>query len=73
MSQRNITRREITDEEKLAAEEQIREEHTVVDYNTKEYTVELIVSKYREGKDEDNNEIFIKRLCLGSKASEQIH
>ena len=59
MTQRNKERREISEAEKLSAEEQVREERKVVDYDTKEYTVELIVSKYREGKDEDENELFI--------------
>ena len=51
--------REVSEEQKLAAEEQIRDEQRVVDYDTKEYTVELIVSKYQEGRDEDENELFI--------------
>lgn len=59
MAQRTREPRVITEEEKLVAEEQIREERKVVDYDTKEYTVELIVSKYREGKGEDENELFI--------------
>lgn len=49
----------ITDEERVAAEEQVRELQTDVDYETKEYTVELIVQKYLEGKDEDTNELFV--------------
>ncbi|MBI3427583.1 MAG: DUF262 domain-containing protein [Acidobacteria bacterium] len=59
MAQRNKEPRVVSEQEKLAAEEQIREERKVVDYDTKEYTVELIVSKYRNGKDEDENELFI--------------
>jgi len=51
--------KEITDIERLKAEEQVRELQTVVDYETKEYTVELIVQKYLDGKDEDANELFI--------------
>lgn len=50
---------EITDARKLAAEAQIREEQTVVDYETKEYIVELLVSKFLEGIDKDENELFV--------------
>ena len=59
MAQRSKAPRIISEEEKLAAEEQVREEQKVVDYDTKEYTVELIVKKYLEGKDEEANELFI--------------
>jgi hypothetical protein len=59
MAQRNSTQREISDEVRVAAEEQTRAEQKVVDYDTKEYTVELIVGKYLLGKDEDENELFI--------------
>ncbi|MEQ5840446.1 DUF262 domain-containing protein [Paraburkholderia acidicola] len=52
-------RRFITDEERVAAEEQVRELQTDVDYETKEYTVELIVHKYLDGKDDDTNELFV--------------
>jgi len=43
----------------VEAEAQIREQRTSVDYQTKDFTVELIVQKYRDGLDEDENEIFI--------------
>ncbi|MCC8402027.1 DUF262 domain-containing protein [Paraburkholderia sp. MMS20-SJTN17] len=49
----------ITDEDKTAAEAQVRELQTDVDYETKEYTVELIVQKYLEGEPEDANELFV--------------
>jgi Protein of unknown function DUF262 len=49
----------VTDEDKIAAEAQVRELQTDVDYETKEYTVELIVQKYLDGKDEDANELFV--------------
>jgi hypothetical protein len=49
----------IGDNNRLAAETQIREEQTEVDYQTKEFTVELLVQKYLEGMDSDENEIFI--------------
>lgn len=50
---------EITDDQRTAAEAQIREEQTIVDYETKEYIVELLVSKYSEGLEQDENELFI--------------
>lgn len=50
---------EITDEQREAAEAEIREKQKVVDYDTKEYPVEVLVKKYREGLDEDTNELYI--------------
>lgn len=41
------------------AEAQIRQKKTLVDYQTKEFTVELLVQKYNEGLAEDENEIYI--------------
>jgi uncharacterized protein with ParB-like and HNH nuclease domain len=41
------------------AEKQIEEELTTVDYETKEYPVEIICHKYLEGIEEDENEIFL--------------
>ncbi|MDY7229026.1 DUF262 domain-containing protein [Hyalangium rubrum] len=49
----------ISEQEKQEAEEQIVEKQRDVDYDTKEYPVETVVQKYLEGKDEDENEIFI--------------
>ena len=49
----------ITEEQKKAAEDEIRSHHADVDYDTKEYPVEVIVQKYREGLDSDRNELFI--------------
>ncbi|MBP0001493.1 MAG: DUF262 domain-containing protein [Cyanobacteria bacterium SID2] len=49
----------ITEEQKAAAESQIREKRVVVDYDTKEYPVEVLVKKYTEGRDEDINELYI--------------
>jgi hypothetical protein len=40
---------EITDEQREAAEEEIREKQKIVDYDTKEYPVEVLTKKYREG------------------------
>lgn len=50
---------EITDEQKKAAEEEIREKQKIVDYDTKEYPVEVLVQKYRDGLYEDTNELYI--------------
>jgi uncharacterized protein with ParB-like and HNH nuclease domain len=50
---------EITHEQREAAEVEIREKQKVVDYDTKEYPVEVLVRKYREGLDEDTNELYI--------------
>jgi len=43
----------------IAAELQIRGFKQDVDYQTKEFTTEVLVQKYREGEPEDENEIFI--------------
>lgn len=40
-------------------EEQIRQQSKPVDYKTLEYPIEIIVQKYLDGEDEDENEIFI--------------
>ena len=50
---------EITDEQREAAEAEIREKQKTVDYDTKEYPVEIIVQKYRDGLDEDTSELYI--------------
>lgn len=44
---------------KTLAEEQIRKHQKDVDFQTKEYTIELIVQKYSDGLDKDKNELFI--------------
>jgi uncharacterized protein with ParB-like and HNH nuclease domain len=44
---------------KTTAEEQIRTHQKDVDFQTKEYTVELIVQKYSVGIENDRNELFI--------------
>lgn len=49
----------ITEEQKERAEKQIVSNLKVVDYDTKEYPVEVLVSKYREGLETDENELFI--------------
>jgi hypothetical protein len=47
------------EELKLKAEEQIRVEQKDVDFETKEYTVELISHKYDNGLEDDVNELFV--------------
>ena len=47
-------------EQKIAQiENQIREKQKTVDYDVKEYPVEILVSKYRNGIETGENEIFI--------------
>ncbi len=52
---------EITEQHKKvdAAEAEIREKQQLVNYDTKQYPVEILVQKYMEGKDDDTNELFI--------------
>jgi len=49
----------ITHEQREAAEMEIREKQKVVDYDTKEYPVEVLVKKYIEGEEEDTNELYV--------------
>ncbi|WP_416261812.1 DUF262 domain-containing protein [Gibbsiella quercinecans] len=44
---------------KQEAEEEIRKEQRDVDFETKEFTVELIVNKYHSGLEDDTNELFV--------------
>ncbi|RUR78298.1 DUF262 domain-containing protein [Chlorogloeopsis fritschii PCC 9212] len=50
---------EITDEMREAAEAEIREKQKPVDYDTKEYPIEILIQKYQDGLDDDTNELFI--------------
>jgi len=50
---------EISIEDRNAAELQIAEHHRVIDYDTREYPVEVIVSKYLEKLSDDENDFFI--------------
>ncbi len=52
-------RKQPTELQKVEAEAEIVEHHAIVDYDTKEYPVEVIVDKYLTGKDDDENEIFV--------------
>jgi Protein of unknown function DUF262 len=49
----------ITDEKREAAEAEIREKQKPVDYDTKEYPIEILIQKYQDGLDDDTNELFI--------------
>lgn len=48
-----------TEGQRVAAEQQLRAEQQEVDYQTKEFTVELLVSKFLDGAEDDENEIFV--------------
>jgi hypothetical protein len=50
---------QITDEQREEAEKEIREKQKPIDYDTKEYPVEILVQKYIDGRDNDTNELFI--------------
>lgn len=51
--------KEITEQLKREAEEQIQEKLKDVDYDTKEYPVEIIVQKYLVNLDKDENELYL--------------
>ena len=48
-----------TEEKLLEIENQIREKQKIVDYDVKEYPVEILVNKYISNAETDENEIFI--------------
>lgn len=58
-SKRSHVMKEVSEEQRLAAEAEIVANSRVVDYDTKEYPVEVIVSKYLSGLEDDENEFFI--------------
>jgi hypothetical protein len=43
----------------ISAEQQIRSLRHTIDYQTKDFTLEVLVQKYLDGKDEDENEVFV--------------
>ncbi len=53
-----LLNREVTEERQNKAEEQIRELHKTVDYNTVEYPIEVIIDKFLEEED-GYTELFI--------------
>lgn len=50
---------EITDEMRETAEAEIREKQKPVDYDTKEYPIDILIQMYLDGLDDDTNELFI--------------
>ena len=50
-------------------EEQIQKEQRIIDFDTREFTIEYIVDKYLKRIDEDKNDILCprlsKRICMG--------
>lgn len=46
------------DKDKLI-EKEIQDQQRNISYDTKEYTVEIIVKKYQEGLEKDDNEFFV--------------
>ncbi len=58
-SEARIDARSKLEELQIDAEKAIRSHQREVNFETKEYTVELTVSKYREGIEDDENEIFV--------------
>jgi hypothetical protein len=59
MISKKVQKITITADDKLAAEEEILNEQKIVDYDTREYPVEVIVQKYMQGIEDDENELFI--------------
>ena len=49
----------ITESQKNEAEQQIVEHHRTIDYDTREYPVEVLVQKYLTRLEEDDNELFV--------------
>jgi Protein of unknown function DUF262 len=49
----------ITPERRAAAEAQISEHHKIIDYDTREYPVEVLVQKYLDRLEEDDNDLFV--------------
>ncbi len=50
---------EITLQDRNAAEMQIRDKQQEINYDTKQYPVEILVQKYMEGINDDTNKLFI--------------
>jgi hypothetical protein len=53
------TQAAITDDRKEDAESQIVAHHKTIDYDTREYPVEVLVQKYLTRLEEDDNELFV--------------
>ncbi len=50
---------EITLQDKDAAETEIRDKQKQINYDTKEYPVEMLVQKYMEGINDSTNKLFV--------------
>lgn len=50
---------QITDAQRAAAEAQIAAHHKTIDYDTREYPVEVLVQKYLARQEEEDNELFV--------------
>ena len=50
---------EITKERRDEAEAEIRDKQRLIDYDTREYPVEMLVEKYTHGLEDGTNELFI--------------
>ena len=50
---------EITDAQRNAAEDEIVAHHKTIDYDTREYPVEVLVQKYLTKLSDDDNELFV--------------
>lgn len=66
----------ISEQQKTLAEEQIQKERQVIDYDTKELTVEFLVSRFRRPEDEEDLEdedkdIYIPTYCRSFVWSEE--
>ena len=50
---------EITLQDRNAAEMEIRDKQKQINYNTRDYPLEILVQKYMEGLNDDTNKLFI--------------
>jgi hypothetical protein len=51
----------ISDDEQDKAEQQIIEQQKIIDYEIREYTIELLINKFKDGEENDTNEIFLPK------------
>lgn len=49
----------VTEQQQIEAEAQVVEHHKTIDYDTREYPVEVLVQKYLTRIDEDENDLFV--------------
>ena len=45
-------------------EEQIQKEQRIIDFDTREFTIEYIVDKYLKRIDEDKNDIYVPKTFI---------